>query len=63
MPTWVKVAMDAWTTRAGVTDGYLFLPVHRGDELQGERLPDSIQRGMRRRIISGISRGNLQACA
>src|SRR5580704_9897737 len=26
MPGWVKVAIDAWTTRASVTDGYVFRP-------------------------------------
>src|SRR5579871_563848 len=27
MPTWTKVAVDAWTARAGVTDGFVFRPV------------------------------------
>ena len=30
MPTWVKVAIDAWTAPAGVTDGHVFRPVNRG---------------------------------
>jgi integrase len=42
MPTWVKVAIDAWTTRAGVTDGHVFRPVHRGDELRGDRLSEKV---------------------
>jgi len=42
MPTWVKVAIDAWTARAGVTDGHMFRPVHRGDELQGDRLSEKV---------------------
>jgi integrase len=29
MPTWVKVAIDAWTSAAGVADGYIFRPVIR----------------------------------
>jgi site-specific recombinase XerD len=29
MPTWVKVAQDAWTSGAGVVDGYVFRPVNR----------------------------------
>jgi hypothetical protein len=29
MPTWVKVATDAWTSAAGVADGYVFRPVNR----------------------------------
>jgi len=31
LPTWVKVAVDAWTGPAGVVDGYVFRPVVRGD--------------------------------
>jgi len=42
MPTWVKVAIDAWTGRAGVADGFVFRPVHRGDELQGDRLSEKV---------------------
>src|SRR3954453_16086879 len=33
MPTWVKVAIDAWTAMAGVTDGHVFRPVNRGRPL------------------------------
>jgi site-specific recombinase XerD len=29
VPVWVKVAIDAWTVRGGVTDGYVFRPVIR----------------------------------
>jgi len=36
MPMWTKVAIDTWTARAGVTEGYLFRPVHCGDELRGD---------------------------
>src|SRR6202163_3028020 len=28
MPTWVKVAIDAWTALAGVGEGYVFRPVN-----------------------------------
>jgi site-specific recombinase XerC len=31
MPTWVKVAIDAWTSVAGVADGQVFRAVTRGD--------------------------------
>src|SRR5260370_27139719 len=37
MPTWVKVAIDAWTTPAGVTEGYVFRPVKRADPVAGDR--------------------------
>jgi site-specific recombinase XerC len=32
MPTWVKVAIDAWTAAAGVCEGPVFRSVHRGDQ-------------------------------
>ena len=29
MPTWVKFAIDAWTTAAGIADGHVVRPVNR----------------------------------
>src|SRR5579862_735505 len=46
MPTWVKVAIDAWAVRAGMTDGYVFRPVNRGDLVVGERLSERVIRQM-----------------
>jgi site-specific recombinase XerD len=34
MPTWVKVAIDSWTTTAGVVDGHVFRAVNRADHAQ-----------------------------
>ena len=31
VPTWTKVAIDAWTSAAGLVEGYLFRPVSRAD--------------------------------
>ncbi len=42
MPTWTKVAVDAWTARAGVAEGFVFRPVHRGDQLRGDRLSEKV---------------------
>jgi integrase len=42
MPTWVKNAIDAWTSAAGVTDGHLFRPVHRGDKVRGLRMSEKV---------------------
>jgi site-specific recombinase XerD len=42
MPAWVKVAIDAWTAPAGVVDGYVFRPVNRGDQVQGEVLSEKV---------------------
>jgi site-specific recombinase XerD len=35
MPTWVKVAIDAWASTAAVVDGWVFRPVSRGGKIQG----------------------------
>jgi hypothetical protein len=42
MPTWVKVAIDAWTSAVGVADGYIFRPVNRADRIGGERLGEKV---------------------
>src|SRR5258708_1761094 len=38
MPTWVKVAIDAWTSAASVADGYVYRPVNRADVMAGGRI-------------------------
>jgi integrase len=42
MPTWVKVAIDAWTSAAGVADGYVFRPVNRAGHAQGVGLSEKV---------------------
>ena len=42
MPTWVKVATDAWTSAAGFADGRVFRPVNRGDKVQGEAMSEKV---------------------
>ena len=42
MPTWVKVATDAWTSAAGVADGYVFRPVNRARQAQGLGLSEKV---------------------
>src|SRR5271170_8011122 len=42
MPTWVKSAIDAWTSAAGVMDGHLFRPVNRGDQVRGLRMSEKV---------------------
>jgi hypothetical protein len=39
MPTWVKVAIDAWTQAAGVAEGRVLRPVNRADQVQGSECP------------------------
>src|ERR1017187_9928934 len=42
MPTWVKVATDAWTAEAGVADGHVFRPVNRGGHAQSVGLSEKV---------------------
>ncbi len=42
MPTWVKVAIDAWTGAAGVTAGHVFRSVNRGDKVPGQALSEKV---------------------
>ena len=42
MPTWVKVAIDAWTSAAGVAGGYVFRPVNRAGQAQGVGLSEKV---------------------
>jgi integrase len=38
IPTWAKVAIDAWADRAGISSGRLFRAISRGGNLQGETM-------------------------
>jgi site-specific recombinase XerD len=42
MQTWVKVAIDAWTSPAGLVAGHVFRPVNRADAVTGERLGEKV---------------------
>jgi len=42
VPTWVKVAIDSWTTAAGLTEGHVLRPVGRGDRVMGEHLTEKV---------------------
>ena len=42
MPTWVKVAMDAWTGAAAIGDGPVFRPVNRGGQVQAVALSEKV---------------------
>jgi site-specific recombinase XerD len=42
MPSWVKVAIDAWTTAAGIADGQVFRPVNRADQVGREGLGEKV---------------------
>ena len=38
VPAWVKAAIDAWTTAAGITEGKIFRAVRKGGKVWGEDL-------------------------
>ncbi len=42
MPTWVKVAIDAWTGPTGVTEGHVFRSINRGDKVPGPALSEKV---------------------
>ena len=42
MPTWVKVAIDAWGATAGITGGHVFRVVNRGGKAQTASLSEKV---------------------
>src|SRR6202165_1567398 len=42
IPTWVKVAIDAWTLAAGVVAGHVLRPGNRAERAQGERMSEKV---------------------
>ena len=54
MPNWVKVAIDAWTSTAGVAEGYIFRPVNRADRVGGERLGEKVVWQMLRQYAQAV---------
>jgi len=53
MRAWVKNAIDAWTMVAGVTEGYLFRPVNRGDQVCGDRMSEKVVWQMLKTYVAG----------
>jgi site-specific recombinase XerC len=52
MPAWVKVAMDAWTTPAGLSTDDIFRPVNRAGTISGDRLGEKVVWQMLRRYAA-----------
>ena len=42
MPAWVRVAIDAWTSVAGLTDGHVFRSVNRSGQVVGAALSEKV---------------------
>src|SRR6202030_2771703 len=53
MPVWVKNAIDAWTAAVGVTEGHLFRPVNRGDQVCGLRMSEKVLWQMLKTYVAG----------
>src|ERR1700693_6394990 len=54
MPTWVKVAIDAWTSAASVAAGHVFRPVNRGGCVIGDRLGEKVVWQMLRQLAAEV---------
>jgi site-specific recombinase XerD len=53
MPNWTKAAIDAWSNAAGMTEGFVFRAVNKGDHPTGQRItPQAIYN-----IIVGYAEG------
>jgi integrase len=69
MPAWVKAAIDAWTTTAGVAGGHVFRTANRAGTVTGERLGEKVVWQMLRRCgaevgVPGIAPHDLRrTCA
>ena len=53
MPAWSKNAIDEWASAGGVTDGHVFRPVNRGDQISGERLSEKVVWQMLKTYVAG----------
>jgi integrase len=42
MPTWVKVAVEAWTSAGDIADGHVFQAVTRGGRILGTALSEKV---------------------
>jgi site-specific recombinase XerD len=38
IPSWCKAALDEWTGKADINEGYLFRAINRGDHLHGDQM-------------------------
>jgi integrase len=54
MPAWTKVAIDAWTSAAGVADGYVFRSVNRADRAGSTRLGEKVVWQMLRQYAAAV---------
>lgn len=54
MPAWTKSAIDDWTSSIHITDGFLFRPIARGDQVSGDRLSEKVVWQMLKPYVAAI---------
>ena len=54
VPTWTKVAIDAWTSAAGLVYGYMFRSMSRADRVGSDRLGEKFVWQMLRQYAETI---------
>jgi integrase len=54
IPTWVKVALDAWTSAGIVETGIVLRPINRGGKVWGERITEKVVWQMLQRYASEV---------
>jgi integrase len=54
VPAWVKVAIEAWTSAAGIAEGQVFRLVNRSDRVAGERLGEKVVWKMLRQYAEAV---------
>ena len=54
MPTWVKVAIDAWTSPAAIATGHVFRPVNKVGSVTGDRLGEKVVWQMLRQYAAEV---------
>jgi site-specific recombinase XerD len=54
MPAWVKVAIDAWTSRVAIATGHVFRPVSRVGAVTGERVGEKVVWQMLRQYAAEV---------
>jgi integrase len=54
IPTWVKVAVDAWTSAERVETGLVFRPINRGGKVWGRRITEKVVWQLLRQYASDV---------
>ena len=54
IPTWVKVAVDAWTSAGRVETGLVFRPINRGGKVWGQRITEKVVWQLLQRYASDV---------